>query len=110
METGMTAIRAIKWQTAKGENDPVLFLAVYDAREVLKAKSDMEPLSPIDLKKNDLMLLEVKMVHYHVKDIKTNKWGHCAQFEIIAISLLHSANYSQEDDKQQETMIKDLWI
>lgn len=54
-------------------------------------KSEMPPYSALDLKKNDLVLLECNIMHYHVKDSE-NRWSsQCVQMEMLAISLLFSA-------------------
>ena len=71
----------------------VLFDDVYDAREVFASKSEMPYYSVTDLKKNDLVLLETKLTKYRVQGTDKTKWNHqCVQFEMLAISLLYSAD------------------
>ena len=65
---------------------------MYDAREVLTVKLDMPPYSALDLKKDDLVLLESNITRYRVKDTD-NKWSsQRVQMEMLAISLLFSAD------------------
>ena len=70
----------------------------------------MESLSPTDLKKSNLILLEAKINHYRVKDPRDDKWGQRAQLEILGISLLHSANLTKADEQFKGKDINDLWI
>ncbi|KAF8439782.1 hypothetical protein L210DRAFT_867482 [Boletus edulis BED1] len=87
------SVRAIKWQSLKGSDEPVLFNAAYDARELLLAKKKMESYPITEIKKDDLVLLETKMTRYPVKN-SDNKWGdYRTQMELLAVSLLHSANH-----------------
>jgi hypothetical protein len=59
----------------------------------------MEFISPTDLKKNNLVLLEVKINHYRTKDPRDDKWGQRAQLEMTSISLLHSPDSTDEDEQ-----------
>lgn len=70
---------------------------VYDARDVFTSKKEM-PLYPADeLKKNDLVLLESKIMHYRVKNAD-NKWtSQHVQMEMVVISLLSTADTGDED-------------
>ncbi|KAG1797048.1 uncharacterized protein HD556DRAFT_1306745 [Suillus plorans] len=95
-----TIIRAIKWQNAKtsdGTSEPILFDAVYDARQegLLKSYSERPLWNLTDLKPGDLVLLETKMTHYSKKQ-EDNKWHSRAQYEMIAISLLDIAEVPEE--------------
>lgn len=116
-------IRAMKWQNAKGgdsmsevrvsiqhnltkkywqdSKQPILFDSVYDAREEgsLKTYSDRPVWSLTDLKAGDLILLEMKMTHYSRRG-EDNKWQSRAQYEMIAISLLHMAEMPDDDEEK----------
>ncbi|KAG1788903.1 hypothetical protein EV424DRAFT_1355940 [Suillus variegatus] len=97
-------IRAMKWQNAKGGDsmsEPILFDSVYDAREEgsLKTYSDRPVWSLTDLKAGDLILLEMKMTHYSRRG-EDNKWQSRAQYEMIAISLLHMAEMPDDDEEK----------
>ncbi|KAG1868399.1 hypothetical protein F4604DRAFT_1682328 [Suillus subluteus] len=96
-------IRAMKWQNAKGVegvSEPILFDAVYDAREEgsLKTYSHRPIWNLTDLKAGNLILLEMKMTRYSRKT-EDNKWHSRAQYEMIAISLLHIADMPEDDDQ-----------
>ncbi|KAG2155402.1 hypothetical protein DEU56DRAFT_750966 [Suillus clintonianus] len=96
-------IRAMKWQNTKGAegtSDAILFDAVYDARQEgsLKTYSERPIWNLADLKAGDLILLEMKMTRYSKKG-EDNKWHSRAQFEMIAISLLHMAEMPEVDDQ-----------
>lgn len=72
----------------------MLFDAVYDATEVLTTKNEMPVLPVSEIKKDDLVLVETKITRYHTKDAD-NKWSlQRVQMELLAISLLHSAEFS----------------
>ncbi|KAI6011977.1 hypothetical protein BKA83DRAFT_4017338, partial [Pisolithus microcarpus] len=66
------------------------FSSVYDAQEVFCAKSEMDPYPATLLKKKDLVLVEMWLCRYFLKDDKGRYSQHHAQFELQAISLLHS--------------------
>ncbi|KAG2148933.1 hypothetical protein DEU56DRAFT_729896, partial [Suillus clintonianus] len=78
----------------------ILFDAVYDARREgsLKTYSERPIWSLTDLKPGDLILLEMKMTRYS-RRAEDNKWHSRAQFEMIAISLLHIAETPEEDEQ-----------
>ncbi|KAI6006130.1 hypothetical protein EDD15DRAFT_2135216, partial [Pisolithus albus] len=67
-----------------------LFSSVYDAREVFCSKSEMLAYPATHLKKKDLVLLEARLIRYFLKDDKGRYSHFRAQFELHAISLLHS--------------------
>ncbi|KAG2084533.1 uncharacterized protein F5147DRAFT_659796 [Suillus discolor] len=95
-----SVIRAIKWQntkTCEGTSEAILFDAVYDARREgsLKSYSERPLWSLTDLKPGDLILLEAKMTQYSKKQEDT-KWHSCAQYEMVAISLLDIAEVPEE--------------
>lgn len=71
----------------------MLFENVYDTWEVSTTNSEMPNYSVMDFKKNDLVLLETKLSKYCVQGNDKSKWNHQhVQFEILAISVLYSAN------------------
>lgn len=105
----LMVIRATHWQSSKQGEAPTLFTSVYDARDVLRAKTEMSPYPPMLLKKKDLVLLEVRLSRYFVKGDGARYSQHRAQFELHAISLLHS--YDEDDEEQSSDQdIADLHI
>ncbi|KAF8120866.1 hypothetical protein EV363DRAFT_1302647 [Boletus edulis] len=89
--------RVTRWQSSAADEIPQLFDAVYDAREVLRPKLQMETYPTSDLKKHDLVVVEVIISKYRTKDGTGKdgnmKWsGHRAQYELQAIYLLNSAD------------------
>ncbi|KAI5981378.1 hypothetical protein EDD15DRAFT_2129031, partial [Pisolithus albus] len=70
---------------------PTLFSSAYDAREVFCAKSDMMPYPAMELKRKDLVLVEMRLCRYFTKDDSNRYSQYRAQFELNAVSLLHSA-------------------
>ncbi|KAH7918545.1 hypothetical protein BV22DRAFT_1051663 [Leucogyrophana mollusca] len=108
VESGWADIRAVRWQSVRVRGvaqEPVLFDAVYDARDSLKAKSEMKSYPVTDLKARDLVLMEAKFTRYRTKD-QSGQWNSRAQLEMEAISLLHSADYSEggEDGSRPRDM------
>ncbi|KAG1799146.1 hypothetical protein EV424DRAFT_1352390 [Suillus variegatus] len=106
-------IRAMKWQNAKAGDtisEPILFDAVYDMRQEgsLKTYSERPLWKLTDLKPGDLILLEMKMTRYSRKT-EDNKWHSRAQYEMVAISLLHIADLP-EDEAQGMQQIDGLAI
>ncbi|KAG2742814.1 hypothetical protein P692DRAFT_201870606 [Suillus brevipes Sb2] len=75
-----------------------LFDAVYDTRKAgsLKTYSERPMWKLTDLKPGDLILLEMKMTRYSRKG-EDNKWQSRAQYEMLAISLLHMAEMPEDD-------------
>ncbi|KAF8443748.1 hypothetical protein L210DRAFT_792043, partial [Boletus edulis BED1] len=69
----VNAVRAIKWQSTKLSDEPELFGDIYDAHDIFANKSELPPYLIEDLKKDDLVLLECKIICYKVKDAN-NKW------------------------------------
>ncbi|KAH7904555.1 hypothetical protein BJ138DRAFT_1106719 [Hygrophoropsis aurantiaca] len=101
---GWADIRASKWQSPKPSEgraaDPILFTGVYDARQKLLSKQKMLPYSALDLKKNDLVLVEARINYY--KSQVRNVWVSRAQLEFHAINLLHSAKITKADLESAE--------
>ncbi|KAI6156902.1 hypothetical protein BKA82DRAFT_25993 [Pisolithus tinctorius] len=67
-DTPPSVVRASRWQSSKHGETSSLFSSVYDAREVFRAKTEMGLYPAMELKKRDLVLLEVKLIQYFVKD------------------------------------------
>ncbi|KAH7925863.1 hypothetical protein BV22DRAFT_1128635 [Leucogyrophana mollusca] len=86
--------------------EPVLFDAVYNARDTLKAKSEMAQYCVTDLKPRALILLEAKFTRYRIKD--NGRWNSKAQLEMESISLLHSAEYGDFEDGEDTAEFCDL--
>lgn len=83
---------------------------MFDAHEILHPKSQMNPLHVMDIKKNNLVLLEAKLIRYRTKDAD-NKWsGQHSQFELLAVSLLNSTPETLEEDKESYQDIEDIYI
>ncbi|KIJ11376.1 hypothetical protein PAXINDRAFT_157314 [Paxillus involutus ATCC 200175] len=92
----MVTLHANKWQKEKGDSVAQHFNQVFDAREVLMAKSEMMSMSVKEIQPKDLVLLETKINHYQLKD-DAGKWNiQHVQFELLEINLLCS-NHSAED-------------
>jgi hypothetical protein len=93
-------LRANQTAECSSSNNPqaVLFDAVYDARKAgsLKTYSERPMWKLTDLKPGDLILLEMKMTRYSRKG-EDNKWQSRAQYEMLAISLLHMAEMPEDD-------------
>ncbi|KIO00969.1 hypothetical protein M404DRAFT_29177 [Pisolithus tinctorius Marx 270] len=71
---------------------PMLFNSMFDAQELLQAKSTMEKYDPTILSKQDLLLLECHIICYRQKD-NNGRWTlFRTQFELQAIHLLHKAS------------------
>ncbi|KAH7905415.1 hypothetical protein BJ138DRAFT_979840, partial [Hygrophoropsis aurantiaca] len=69
---GWANVQAARWQSTRMGNGvnsqvPILFSAVYDARDKLEAKAKMECLSPLELKHRDLVLVEAKLKRYNIR-------------------------------------------
>ncbi|KAI6142504.1 hypothetical protein BKA82DRAFT_3985100, partial [Pisolithus tinctorius] len=86
-----------------------LFSSVYNACEVFQAKTGMDLYPAMELKKRDLVLLEVKLIQYFVKDDNGRYSHHRAQFELQSVSLLHSSD-GNESDNSSNYDIGDLCI
>ncbi|KAH9852846.1 hypothetical protein C2E23DRAFT_885221 [Lenzites betulinus] len=87
----------------KGEycDTATAFTQVYDATTRLTAKSAMPQLSPVDLGKNDLVVLECTFSRWkRANEGKAKKsWGsYDVGFELSSIFLLHSAPADLADD------------
>ncbi|KAI5990762.1 hypothetical protein EDD15DRAFT_2169905 [Pisolithus albus] len=78
---------------------PTLFSSVYDAREVFCAKSEMMPYPVMELKRKDLVLMEMCLCRYFTKDDSNHYSQFRAQFELNAVSLFHSADNTECKDK-----------
>lgn len=67
-------------------------------------KEDM-PTYPIsDIKKDDLVLMESKITRYRIKGMD-NKWSHQrVQMELLAVSLLHSADLNVNNTVKQSVL------
>lgn len=74
----------------------------------LKTYSERPLWKLTDLKPGDLILLEMKMTRYSRKT-EDNKWHSRAQYEMVAISLLHIADLP-EDEAQGMQQIDGLAI
>ncbi|KZP00512.1 hypothetical protein CALVIDRAFT_560477 [Calocera viscosa TUFC12733] len=117
--SGQDSLKAGKWMTKRvpGEAAESVepFDSVYDATEVFRAKSKMERIRPEDLKRNDLVLVEVFVSRFRDRTItddfsspsKTGtrygrgssskaevKWR--ATFVLKSINLLHASAYNQD--------------
>ncbi|KAI6004019.1 hypothetical protein EDD15DRAFT_2222031 [Pisolithus albus] len=92
LEESPLLIRGSRWQSSKAGERATLFSSVYDAREIFCAKSEMMPYSAMDLKRKDLVLMEMKLCRYFLKDDNNRYSQHRAQFELNAVSILHSAD------------------
>ncbi|KIK74841.1 hypothetical protein PAXRUDRAFT_788621 [Paxillus rubicundulus Ve08.2h10] len=100
-----TLLKAVKWQSEKGDSKRKLFSAVYDASEVLLPKAEMAYYNPIDLKTRDLVLIETRITRYKSKD-NDNKWTvQRAQLELLAINLLYSAPATQDGEESRSANI-----
>ncbi|KAI6142474.1 hypothetical protein BKA82DRAFT_148959 [Pisolithus tinctorius] len=86
-----------------------LFSSVYDACKVFQAKTEMDLYPAMELKKRDLILLEVKLIRYFVKDDNGHYSHHQAQFELQSVSLLHSSD-GYESNNSSNYDIRDLHI
>ncbi|KAG6375993.1 hypothetical protein JVT61DRAFT_2876 [Boletus reticuloceps] len=112
IDDGIKIVHAVKWQSDKESSISVsiftyvvdkqgltdicavqeLFSDMYDATEVLNNKKEMELHSIADIKKNDLVVLETKLLKYRTKD-EHNKWTvQRMQMELVTIYLLNSAD------------------
>lgn len=112
-ELTVTAVQSVsRERTIISFSTEVSNSLVYNAREVLRPKSAMETMSPLELKKNDhdVVLLEVKITHYRTKDKSDTKWGQRAQLEMLAISLLHRPAHTEKTEDADESDINDLRI
>ncbi|KAI6001856.1 hypothetical protein EDD15DRAFT_2361184 [Pisolithus albus] len=92
LEDSARLVRSTRWQSPRQGESPALFSSVYDAREVFCAKNEMMPYSAMELKKKDLVLMEMRLCRYFIKDDSNRYSQHRAQFELHAVSLLHSAD------------------
>ncbi|KAI5988182.1 hypothetical protein EDD15DRAFT_2371567 [Pisolithus albus] len=101
LEDSALLVRASRWQSSKQGEVPTLFSSVYDAREVFCAKNEMMPYPATELKKKDLVLMEIRLCRYFTKDDSNRYSQFRAQFELNAVSLLHSADDSEWDDKAE---------
>ncbi|KAI6156990.1 hypothetical protein BKA82DRAFT_3966176 [Pisolithus tinctorius] len=85
-----------------------LFNSVYDARQILQAKSAMRKFAATDLKKRDLVVLETCLIRYRQKDLG-GRWSiFRAQFELQAVYLLQDGPEIDEERVENETEITDL--
>ncbi|KAI5997054.1 hypothetical protein EDD15DRAFT_2162947 [Pisolithus albus] len=85
----------------KPSASPTLFSSVYDAREVFCAKNEMMPYPPTELKRKDLVLMEMWLCCYFTKDDSNRYSQFRAQFELNAVSVLHSADDTECEDKPE---------
>ncbi|KAI6157485.1 hypothetical protein BKA82DRAFT_4346593 [Pisolithus tinctorius] len=108
-DTPPSVVRASRWQSSKHGETSSLFSSVYDAREVFRAKTEMDLYPATELKKRDLVLLEVKLIQYFVKDENGRYTHHRAQFELQSVSLLRSSD-GYESDNSSNYDIGDLHI
>ncbi|KAF8131103.1 hypothetical protein EV363DRAFT_1296544 [Boletus edulis] len=107
----VNAVRAIKWQNSKASDDlKELFGEVFDAHDILTNKAEMPPYPVEELKKNDLVLLESKIICYKLKDANNNWTIHHVQMEMLTISLLYCADLEESADKETSCDIRDLQI
>ncbi|KAG2739181.1 hypothetical protein P692DRAFT_201811669 [Suillus brevipes Sb2] len=87
-----------------------LFDAVYDTRKAgsLKTYSERPMWKLTDLKPGDLILLEMKMTWYSRKG-EDNKWQSRAQYEMLAISLLHMVEMPEDDQDVWKAAQRGIW-
>ncbi|KAI6146450.1 hypothetical protein BKA82DRAFT_4015956 [Pisolithus tinctorius] len=108
-DTPPSVVRASHWQSSKHGEMSSLFSSVYNAREVFQAKTEMDLYPAMELKKRDLILLEVKLIWYFVKDNNSCYSHHRAQFKLQSVSLLHSSD-GNESDNSSNYDIGDLFV
>ncbi|KIO04759.1 hypothetical protein M404DRAFT_25872 [Pisolithus tinctorius Marx 270] len=101
-------VRAVRWQSPRNGGSCTLFNSVYDARQILQAKSAMRKFAATDLKKRDLVVLETCLIRYRQKDLG-GRWSiFRAQFELQAVYLLQDGPEIDEERVENETEITDL--
>ncbi|KAJ7720615.1 hypothetical protein B0H16DRAFT_383252 [Mycena metata] len=68
---GVQQVKASRWMNARTQGGQVTqateFKAVYDARQALRDKSQLQPLSVSQLKIHDIVVLEVRVTRYAVQ-------------------------------------------
>lgn len=101
-DESLSLIRATRWQSSRQGEPATLFSSVYDAREVFCSKSEMLAYPATHLKKKDLVLLEARLIRYFLKDDKGRYSHFRAQFELHAISLLHSHDEVNSDHSDEQ--------
>ncbi|CDO75904.1 hypothetical protein BN946_scf184768.g6 [Trametes cinnabarina] len=92
---------------------PTPFTNVYDARECLTAKASMPVLSPVDVDKNDIVLVECHFTRWKTSaDGKAKKtWtSFDVGFELQSICLLYSAPDNMLDDDGPADDIADIAV
>ncbi|KAN0097972.1 hypothetical protein V8E55_002418 [Tylopilus felleus] len=95
-ELTVTAVQSVsRERTIISFSTEVSNSLVYNAREVLRPKSAMETMSPLE---------------YRTKDKSDTKWGQRAQLEMLAISLLHRPAHTEKTEDADESDINDLRI
>jgi hypothetical protein len=82
------------------------FSQCFDATEVLRPKSDMNPYPTEDLAIRDLVVVEVNLTRFKLKqpgsDKKNSNWVDWrAQFELRAVSLLGKSTPGSENEESQ---------
>ncbi|KAI9064622.1 hypothetical protein FKP32DRAFT_1602840 [Trametes sanguinea] len=102
-------------QREKGEyvQSPVAFSNVYDATERLTAKASMPQLSPVDVVKNDIVLVECYLTRWKkAGDSKGKKtWGSFdVGFELQSLCLLYSAPENVGDDDELPVETDDIAV
>ncbi|KAI5999552.1 hypothetical protein EDD15DRAFT_2362796 [Pisolithus albus] len=104
LEDSALLVRSTRWQSSKQGETPTLFSSVYDARDIFCAKNEMMPYSAMELKRKDVVLMGMRLCRYFTKDDSNRYSHHRAQFELQALSLLHSA----DDDDCEEKVENDI--
>ncbi|EIW86689.1 hypothetical protein CONPUDRAFT_69132 [Coniophora puteana RWD-64-598 SS2] len=84
-----------------GEKGPiVLFDSVYDAQLGILPRTVRPKLTPLDIKKHNIVMIEARISKYNTKSLDTGRWLSRAQYEFTAIHLLYSSPIIETGDEE----------